>query len=208
MSAHAFDGKLAGGDHRSIGRANEVVQEVLAHPDRFAALMECLTHADPLLRLRAADAAEKVTRRHPDWLAPYGRLLLGPLARSGEPEVQWHVAQMLPRLALRPDERQRALRILRRYLSSPSSIVKTCAMQALADFARTNAGLLPRLTPLLEALTATGTPAMRARGRKLLPELDRVSQRPSRISSSSRVRGQSSRSRRDRPRSASSRPPV
>jgi hypothetical protein len=47
-------------------------------------------------------------------------------------------------------------------------IVKTCAMQALADLAFTDAKLKSQIRPLLEELTQIGTPAMRARGRKLL----------------------------------------
>jgi hypothetical protein len=41
-------------------------------------------------------------------------------------------------------------------------------MQALADLAQRDSGLRKRVAPILEFLTANGTPAMRARGRKLL----------------------------------------
>jgi len=49
--------------------------------------------------------------------------------------------------------------------------VKTCAMQALADLTRQGPDLRPALLRQLQQLTVSGTPAMRARGRKLLGEL-------------------------------------
>ena len=57
------------------------------------------------------------------------------------------------------------------YLSDPSSIVKTCAMQALADLARQAPELRANELAILQDLTAHGTPAMKARGRKLLAEM-------------------------------------
>ena len=53
--------KLAGGDRRSIGRSNEIVAEVLRHPSRLSHLFEGLANDDPLVRMRAADAIEKIS---------------------------------------------------------------------------------------------------------------------------------------------------
>ena len=47
-------------------------------------------------------------------------------------------------------------------------------MQALADLAEGDEQLRRQLLPPLVALTGTGTPAMRARGRKLLARLQRA----------------------------------
>ncbi len=65
---HPILGKLQGGDRRSIGRSDEVVAQVLADPALLAPLAEGLLADDPLVRMRAADALEKVTAQHPDWL--------------------------------------------------------------------------------------------------------------------------------------------
>jgi hypothetical protein len=96
--------KLQGGDRRSIGRVPEVVAEVLSHPDLFGELMMGMQHPDPVVRMRAADAAEKVSAKHPDYLAPYTDELLHQIAQGTQQEVRWHVVQMLPRLALSADE--------------------------------------------------------------------------------------------------------
>lgn len=163
--------KLSGGDRRSIGRVEEVVAEVLAKPALFRSLFRGMMAGDPVVRMRAADAVEKVTADRPELLRPYEAALLGPVARIEQQEVRWHVAQMLPRLDLGAEERDVAVAILMDYLQDRSKIVRTSAMQALADLARTDARLYRRAVPLLQELTATGSPAMRARGKKLLQKL-------------------------------------
>lgn len=86
-------------------------------------------------------------------------------------EVRWHVAAMLARLPLTATEQKRVLEILLSYTTDRSSIVKTIAMQGLADLARRNEKLKPLVRRHIEELCINGTPAMRARGKHLLSEL-------------------------------------
>lgn len=81
------------------------------------------------------------------------------------------MALLFPRMNLRAKERGVAANILFDYLRDKSSIVKTCAMQGLAGLAAQDAALKAKILSLLRELTETGTPAMRARGRKLLAGL-------------------------------------
>ena len=66
--------KLSGGDRRSIGRSNDVVADVLARPAQAPRLLKILIGAlaspDPVLRMRAADAVEKITMQRPDFYSP------------------------------------------------------------------------------------------------------------------------------------------
>ncbi len=174
---HAILRKLKGGDRRSIGRSNEVVADVIADPMLFGAVFSGLLSDDPLLRARSADAIEKVTVRHPEYLRPYRTKLIGPLAHLDQKEVRWHVAQILPRIHWNQTERQQVLDVLMEYLNDQSSIVKTFAMQALADLVRQAPELRPTVLVHLRELTATGTPAMKARGRKLLTQLGGLTRR-------------------------------
>lgn len=80
---------------------------------------------------------------------------------------------MIPRLELTTRQRAAAADIFFEYLRDRSSIVRTWAMDALARLAQGDADLRKRVVPLIEDLTETGTPAMRARGRKLLQHLNR-----------------------------------
>jgi len=166
--------KLEGGDRRSIGRSELVVAEVLANPALFDVLFSGLRSPDPVVRIRAADAVEKVTATRPDLLPPYKRDLLGPLAESADKEIRWHVAQMLPRVRWSGREHRLVYEILRTYLRDSSSIVKTCALQALVELTAQAPGLRPPVLRQVRRSTTIGTPAMRARGRKLLKALARV----------------------------------
>lgn len=143
----------------------------MRQPGRFAELVECLWSEDPIVRMRAADAAEKVSAMKTDLLKPYKRELLGLLAEADQIELRWHLATMVPRLSLTGAERQSAAAALLRYLEDRSSIVKTFALQGLVDLARKEPNLLVPATQALEQSLLSGTAAMRARARKLLKEL-------------------------------------
>jgi HEAT repeat protein len=164
---------LAGGDRRSLGRVPEVVATVQASPALLDELVAAIGDADAVVRMRAADALEKVTAAHPEWLAPYAAQLLGPLAAIPQQEVRWHVAQLLPRLLLDDAQRQVATAILFGYLEDRSAIVRTCALDALARLAEGDPALQVRVTALLEAALRDGTPAERSRAQRVRAELAR-----------------------------------
>lgn len=159
---------LKGGDRRAIGRSDEVAALVSAKPRLFPALIAGLRSADPLIRMRAADAAEKVTREHSEFLRAYKKELLGLMSEATEQELRWHLAVMIPRLPLNAKERKIALSWLNRYLEDRSSIVKTFALQGLTDLAQAEPAILPTVIEILRGATRNGTPAMKARSRKLL----------------------------------------
>jgi hypothetical protein len=89
--------RLKGGDRRSIGRVPEVVAEVLANPGLFGSLFRAMNAADPLVRMRAADAVEKITVHTPAILRPYKKDLIDIAETATQQEVRWHVAQLLSR---------------------------------------------------------------------------------------------------------------
>lgn len=165
---HTILTMLQGGDRRSIGRSDEVVRLILEKPQLFDALISGIALEDPLVRMRCADAAEKITVTHPEYLRPYKRKLIEDYSRIEQKEVRWHVAAMLARLPLTAREQKRVVDILLSYTNDRSSIVKTLAMQALADIALHNEELQPEVRKHIEELCVIGTPAMKARGRMLL----------------------------------------
>ena len=126
---------------------------------------------DPVIRMRAADAVEKITASRPEYLQPYKTKLIQQVAKIEQQEVRWHVAQLVPRLELSEEERAVVVEVLLGYLNDKSKIVKTFSMQALADLTEQDASLRSQVIPLLEELTKTGSPAMKSRGRKLLEKL-------------------------------------
>ena len=149
---------LSSGRHRnSSGRTAEVVELVRANPKRASQLLECLWDEEPAVAMRAADALEKLTRLCPHTPDPAREPLLGLLQRSWKPaligllaeatenKLRWSLAAMVPRLAFTVSERERVAETLRSYLEDRSSIVKTCALQGLADLARQDGSCRLRL---------------------------------------------------------------
>lgn len=62
---HKLLQKLKGGDRRSTGRSEEVVFDVVDNPDLFKVLMSGLNVDDPVVRMRASDALEKISLNKP-----------------------------------------------------------------------------------------------------------------------------------------------
>lgn len=168
---HKLLDMLTGGDRRSIGQANEVVAAVLRDQSLFGVVFGGLASDVALVRMRAADALEKITAKQPEWLQPYKEQLIRQVARSREQEVRWHVAQMFPRVQANQEERAAMVTILLDYLGDKSKIVKTFSLQALADLAEQDVALRHEVITVLEEQTRTGSPAMKSRGRKLLRKL-------------------------------------
>ncbi len=80
--------KLSGGNRGSIGRSNEVVAAVLARPALFPALFAGFANDDPVVRMRAADAIEKITTQRPELLQPFKRKLLAIAGSSDQQKVR------------------------------------------------------------------------------------------------------------------------
>ena len=163
--------QLGGGDRRSIGKSDAVAAQVQRNRRRCKELIRCLWSDDPIVRMRAADAVEKVSGRYPEVLHPFKVELLGLLSEATQQELRWHLAQMIPRLELSERDRHRAAEAFRGYLNDRSSIVKTFAIQALADLARDDGSLRPEVRALVETHIRSGSAAMRARCRKLMKQL-------------------------------------
>ena len=173
MNHHALLKKLQGGDRRSIGKVDEVVDQVLRSGFLFEELIDGMLVDDPLIRMRSADAVEKITRLKPEWLKPYKKTLIQLADISSQQEVRWHMAQILPRLSLDPGEKIAVVDILYSYLNDKSKIVVTFALQSLTDFAVDDINLKPRVIGVLEEFAQTGSPAIKNRSRKLLYKLNK-----------------------------------
>ena len=93
---------------------------------------------------------------------------------------------MIPRLELTPAEHTKAADALEAFLDDRSSIVKTFALQGLADLAALDPRMREGVIEKLREATRTGTPAMKARSRKLLAKLERLEAESNRPTGTSR----------------------
>lgn len=159
-----------GGASNSLGKVSEVIELVLSDKSRLEELYGCLFNDDAWIRMRAADALEKVCRVHPDWLLPYIDRLFKDLATSTQPSIQWHMAQIYRQVELSDTQLHFAIQWLEEWLSSKDVdwIVAANAMETLAKF--TGDGLLPkeRLVALLKIQQHHKSQAVVRRADKLL----------------------------------------
>ena len=165
--------KLVGNDFRSIGKSNEIVQAVLANPRLFDDLFSGFFESDPHVRMRTADAIEKITTKKPELLKKFKRLMLDKVAYTEQQEVQWHVAQMIPRFKLSKSDVPKVRKILDIYLKSTNSnIVRVMSLQALADLAlQDKIEKVDVIRGIEQYADIVNTPSVRARARKLLKQL-------------------------------------
>jgi len=172
---------LARGRHKlDVGRTKEVAALILAKPRKVGQLIECLWDEDAGVANRAADALERATYHRPALAAAWTESLIGLMAEAEQNKLRWNLALLVPRLKLSVEEARRVAISLRTYLDDRGSIVKTAAMHGLTLLTRHDPKLLPEVLDMLRILSRSGTPAMRARGRILLKQLETPSTRSAR----------------------------
>lgn len=179
---------LAVGRHRlDPGRSPEIAELVLAKPQKVGQLIECLWDEDAGVANRAADALERATCHRPQLAQAWKNELIGLMAEAEQNKLRWNLALLVPRLELDVTEARRAATVLRTYLDDQNSIVKsgsivkTAAMHGLAGLTRHDPESLPEVLDMLRLLSRSGTPAMRARGRILLKQLENPGERQARV---------------------------
>ncbi|TCI70276.1 MULTISPECIES: hypothetical protein [unclassified Exiguobacterium] len=163
---------LSGGDLRSVGHVDEVVTFVGNDPDRFSELMTVLTDDRPVVRMRSADAMEKVTRHYPALLQAHQASLFEQLQIATQQEVRWHLAQLMPRMTWTEEEASDIVRVLTDWIDTETStIVIVNALQTMFDLSAMHPRFRDELKALLETQLAAGSPAVKSRAKKLLHKL-------------------------------------
>lgn len=166
-----------GGRSNSLGRVDEVIALVSDEPSRLDELYACLFDEDAWIRMRAADALEKVCRQHPEWLVPYVDRFPAELAGSSQPSILWHLAQMYRHLTLTSRQKAFAVSWLERVLSSTEVdwIVAANAMQTLMQFAEDGAVPRHELVALLRVQQQHRSKSVVRRADKLLAQVGEAS---------------------------------
>ena len=155
------------------GRAFDVAVMVLEQPRLDRQLIECLWDEDEGVAGRAADALETVAGERPEVLQAWKDALLGLMLEARAIKLRWHLGLVITRLKLTRLECRRVANVLTGWLDDHSSIVKTCSMQGLAELTLQDPSMKDEIQELVRELTRCGTPAMRARGRALLKQMEK-----------------------------------
>lgn len=143
---------MDGGHANSLGKVNEIIEIVLQDKSRLEELYSCLFDEDAWVRMRAADALEKICRQHADWLLPYIDRFQKELSTSTQPSIQWHLAQIYEQVQLTAQQKERAQVWLKSLLSTKEAdwIVAANAMDALMKFTKEGSFSTAEMAKLLE----------------------------------------------------------
>src|SRR5690606_33074018 len=114
MKEGFLDMLTVGGKSNSLGRAEEVTRQVLQDKSRLGELYDCMFAEDAWVRMRAADALEKVCRSRPEWLLPYIDRLQKYLGKATQPSLLWHLAQIYRQVPLTVKQKDTAIKHLKR----------------------------------------------------------------------------------------------
>lgn len=145
MAEHSLEQLLTeGGKANSLGRVNDVIALVLDDKKLLDELYGCMRHENPWVRMRGADAFEKICRIHPDWISPYIPSIQQELSGDDQQaSIKWHIAEIYSQVTLKEAERVFAINWLSEQLATTNVdwIVAANCMKTLLTF--TNQGHFP-----------------------------------------------------------------
>ena len=163
-----FVNQLSGGDLRSIGKSNSVASLIVNQQD-FDELFKLIFHDERLIVMRAIDAIEKITIKHPNYLSKHKNEILNLSTVALDKELKWHLAQIIPRLSLTPHELTKAWKLLTNWAmdKNNSRIVRVNSIQGLFEMLKDHNELTQDFALTLTELEQENIPSINARIRLL-----------------------------------------
>ena len=131
-------------------------------------LVRRLRDGDKAVVERTARTLKKIAEADAGVLYAWRKALLKEAFRAVDVRVQWNLSIVLGRLPLQGADKALAVELMFERLRDVSGLNRTMAMQALMDLSGQDAALRARVMPIVVEALEGGTPAMRARARKLL----------------------------------------
>jgi hypothetical protein len=131
-------------------------------------LIGLLRDGDKAVVERAARTLKKIAEADRGALYAWRKALLKEAFRAVDVRVQWNLSIVLGRHPLKGADKALAVELMFERLRDVSRLNRTMAMQALMDLSEQDAALRARVMPIVVEFVENGTPAMKARARKLL----------------------------------------
>ena len=164
---------LSGGDRRSIADSNRVRALVEADRSLVKELAALTRDEDWLVALRSVDLLEKLAREgHADWVRPYKRVFIGPLADSDKWEVRLQIVRGLALFDWSPSQRKRVEKILTQNVVFPQTFVQAWALDSLVTLSERSPRLRPLVRRYLGRFERSSSKALQARARQIRLRLE------------------------------------
>jgi hypothetical protein len=166
--------KLSGGHHNSLGRVEEVVEDILEGRTKLDELYQTYFSEDEVVRLRVSSCMKRISIHKPEMLAPYIEKLLGEITRIDQASTQWTLSILFDNLKsfMSPDQLERAREHMKFNLENHKDwIVLNTTMQVLFDWSKNDAELKTWIIPRLEVLQNETRKSVANRAKKLIKKL-------------------------------------
>ena len=151
----SIESRLSGGHHNSLGNTEEVVADVLKHPELFEELFNCYQSKDEVVRLRVSSAMKRICKADKTMILPYLDRFQNEIAKIDQASTQWTLAQLFDWLKKDLSERQlgKAKEIMMNNVANHDDwIVLNLSMDTLSKWAKKDEGLKSELIPHLERI--------------------------------------------------------
>jgi hypothetical protein len=164
--------KFKDGDLRTIKGVDSIIKQIKTAKD-FDNLFKGLFDANRHIVMRSADAIEKITLTHRQYLQKHKNELLKLCNDVEHIELKWHLAQLIARLKLNEDEIGFVWDILTRWAlyKKESKIVRVFSLQGLFDLLEQAPELRTDYEQTLATLEGEPIPSIAARIRILRKKL-------------------------------------
>ncbi|MGP8217248.1 MAG: hypothetical protein ACLQQ4_16895 [Bacteroidia bacterium] len=160
--------QLKGGDLRSIGKVADIIKQLNSQKD-FDELFMGLFDTNRVVVMRCADAIEKITILHPEYLNIHKKELIKLLTGAENKELKWHLAQLITRVKLNEEEVGVVWNILTQWAMNKkeSKIVRVMSIQGLFDVLKQYPELKADYEQTLAVIEKEPVPSIAARIRIL-----------------------------------------
>jgi hypothetical protein len=168
MTREHFTNLLIGKEIGRIGQ-NSIVVRAVKDQKTFDELFGLVFHHEKPVVVRAIDAVEKATQKHPEYLQPHKQQLLCILKSGDHKELKWHIAQLLPRVELDKDELDYVWHMLTYWClnRNESKTVRVNALQGLFDISQVHSRFEGEFRETLAAMEKELVPSIQARISKI-----------------------------------------
>lgn len=162
---------LSGGDLRSDGAANRVVDAVLKDPELITEVSAGLEDRRDVVRGRSADVLEKVARQKPEEFHAHIDMLVNRLSMDAVPMVRWHLAMLLGHLSVLDQHHPAIGKALIERVKDESVFTASWSIVSLCILARVSPAFHYRAYNAISSLSKHPSKAIRAKVRHALPLL-------------------------------------
>jgi len=156
---------------RTTGKSDELAKKATNKPLMIKELVLAISDDDKGVRMRAADALQKISESNPKEINKYKKEFIK-YSSINQKEVRWHLAQIYPLLDLSMHERETVIKKLQEWIQTDeSNIVKVFSMQAIHDFSIKDDSLKALAKQAILNAMKFNTPSVNSRAKKLLKTL-------------------------------------